>query len=57
MNTVVLGYIFAILSSIFSALYVIPKKITKQKPIVYVMFMGIGFFILKNFVLNGIYYL
>ena len=47
MNTVVLGYIFAILSSIFSALYVIPKKITKQKPIVYVMFMGIGFFIMS----------
>jgi len=39
------GYLFAIVSSLFSAIYVIPKKISKQKPIVYVMFMGVGFFI------------
>lgn len=45
MNDILLGYLFAIISSLFSAIYVIPKKISKQKPIVYVMFMGLGFFI------------
>lgn len=45
MDTIWLGYIYAVLSSLFSAIYVIPKKISKQKPIVYVMFMGAGFFI------------
>jgi len=45
LNDMLSGYLFAIVSSLFSAIYVIPKKISKQKPIVYVMFMGVGFFI------------
>jgi len=48
LNNVFLGYIFAMLSSLFSAIYVIPKKISKQKPIVYVMFMGLGFFLIST---------
>lgn len=45
MNTIWLGYIFAIISSIFSAIYVVPKKLTKQKPATYAVVMGVGFFI------------
>ena len=45
MNTIWLGYIFAVFSSLFSAIYVVPKKLSKQKPIPYAMFMGIGFLI------------
>lgn len=40
-----IGYIFAIISSMFFTAYVIPKKISKQTPIKYSLFMGIGFFI------------
>ena len=45
MSTIWWGYIFAIISSIFSAIYVLPKKLSKQKPIVYAMIMGVGYFI------------
>ena len=45
MNTVWVGYIFAIISSIFSAIYVVPKKLSKQKPITYAMIMGVGYFL------------
>jgi len=44
MNTILWGYIFAIISSIFSAIYVVPKKLSKQKPVTYAMIMGIGYF-------------
>ena len=44
MSTIWLGYIFAIISSIFSAIYVVPKKLSKRKPATYAMFMGIGYF-------------
>lgn len=44
MNTVWLGYIFAIISSIFSAIYVVPKKLSNRKPATYAMMMGIGYF-------------
>ena len=42
-----LGYLFAGLSSIFFTLYIIPKKLSKQKPITYIMFMGLGFFVVS----------
>jgi glucose uptake protein GlcU len=45
MNTIWIGYIFAITSSVFSAIYVLPKKLSKQKPITYAMIMGIGYFL------------
>lgn len=38
------GYIFAIISSIFFSLYVIPRKLSKQHPIYFSLFMGLGFF-------------
>ena len=41
----ILGYTFAFISSIFFTCYVVPKKISKQNPINYSLFMGIGFFI------------
>ena len=44
MNTILLGYLFGITSSIFSAIYVIPKKLSNQKPIVYALIMGGGYF-------------
>lgn len=44
MSTIWLGYTFAIISSIFSAIYVVPKKHSKQKPATYAMIMGIGYF-------------
>ena len=39
-----LGFLFALIGSVFSALYVVPKKLSCLKPIVYVFFMGLGFF-------------
>ena len=45
MSVVWLGYVFAIVSSLFSAIYVIPKKLSGQKPITYAMIMGIGYFV------------
>lgn len=42
-----MGYIFATISSLFFTAYVIPKKISKQTPIKYSMFMGLGFFIIS----------
>lgn len=42
-----MGYIFATISSLFFTAYVVPKKISKQTPIKYSMFMGLGFFIIS----------
>ena len=43
-----LGYTFAIISSMFSAIYVVPKKLSKQKPATYAMIMGAGFFLASS---------
>jgi len=48
MSLIWLGYIFAIISSIFSAIYVVPKKFSKQKPNTYAMIMGVGYFITSS---------
>lgn len=45
MTNVVLGYILAIASSFFHTLYIIPRKISKQKPIYYTLYMSIGYVI------------
>lgn len=45
MQNVVLGYILAIASSFFHTLYIIPRKISNQKPIYYILYMSIGFMI------------
>lgn len=42
-----MGYLFAIISSLFFTAYVVPKKLSKQTPIKYSMFMGLGFFIVS----------
>lgn len=42
-----MGYLFAIVSSLFFTAYVVPKKLSKQTPIKYSMFMGLGFFIVS----------
>ena len=44
MDTIWAGYAFAVISSIFSAVYVVPKKLSKQRPSTYAMIMGIGYF-------------
>lgn len=45
MNPEFLGYSYAIVASFFFAIYIVPKKLSKQKPIHYSFFMGIGFFL------------
>lgn len=42
-----MGYLFAVISSLFFTAYVVPKKLSKQTPIKYSMFMGLGFFIVS----------
>lgn len=42
-----MGYLFAILSSLFFTGYVVPKKLSKQTPIKYSLFMGLGFFVVS----------
>ena len=44
MSTIVVGYVLSIISSLFSALYVLPKKISGQKPVIYAALMGAGYF-------------
>ena len=39
-----MGYIFSIITSVFFTLYIIPKKLSKQTPVRYSLFQGIGFF-------------
>ncbi len=50
------GYICALISSLFFTAYVIPKKLSKQTPIKYSLFMGLGFFIVSiiMFIINKI---
>ncbi len=42
-NSEIIGYLYALLASFFFAFYIVPKKLTKQKPILYSFFMGFGF--------------
>ena len=42
-----MGYLYAILSSLFFAFYAIPKKRVKLKPSLYALFMGISCFIIS----------
>lgn len=38
-----LGYIFAVISSVFFSLYVVPRKLSKLSPVLFSFFMAIGF--------------
>lgn len=40
-----LGYLLAVVSSIFFSLYVIPRKLSKLSPLYFSMLMGLGFFV------------
>ena len=42
-----LGYMFPIISSLFFTIYILPRKFSKQKPIYYTMFVGLGFSIVS----------
>lgn len=57
MNYNLLGYLLAVLSSLFFTLYIIPKKLSKQKPIYYTMFMGLGFSLVSiiMYIINKIF--
>lgn len=54
MTNTVLGYILAIVSSFFHTLYIIPRKISKQNPVIYILYMSIGF-MLSSVVIGGVY--
>lgn len=41
----IIGYVLAIITSIFFSIYVIPKKMVKEKTIYYTVFLTLGFFI------------
>lgn len=41
-----MGYLYAIVSSLFLTLYALPKKKSKLKPYTYVLFMGVSSFLL-----------
>ena len=43
MTNIVLGYILSILSSFFHTLYIIPRKISKQSPVIYILYMSVGY--------------
>ena len=44
-QNLILGYTLAILSSVFHTLYIIPRKLSHQKPKYYTLYMSIGFVI------------
>lgn len=54
MTNVVLGYILAIVSSFFHTLYIIPRKISKQNPIIYILYMSIGFMV-SSIIIGGVH--
>lgn len=47
MNSNIIGYLLAGLTSLLFTIYIIPRKFSKQKPIYYTMFMGLGFSIVS----------
>ncbi|MBA4320551.1 MAG: hypothetical protein C0412_19305 [Flavobacterium sp.] len=42
-NSTLIGYLYALAASFFFAFYLVPKKLTNQKPTLYSFFMGSGF--------------
>ena len=59
-NSALIGYLYALAASFFFAFYIVPKKLTKQRPILYSFFMGFGFllgsiilYLISIFVFNG----
>ena len=54
MQNLILGYTLAIVSSIFHTLYIIPRKLSSQKPKYYTLYMSIGF-VISSILICGIY--
>lgn len=54
MTNIVLGYILSIVSSFFHTLYIIPRKISKQNPVIYILYMSIGF-MLSSVIIGVVY--
>ncbi len=54
MQNLILGYTLAIVSSIFHTLYIIPRKLSSQKPKYYTLYMSIGF-VLSSILICCIY--
>ena len=55
----IIGYILSIMTSIFFSIYVLPKKIIKEKTMYYTIFLTLGFLITSTilysfFMLSGI---
>jgi glucose uptake protein GlcU len=50
------GYIIALICSVFFSLYIIPKKLSKASPLVYTLFVGLGFALtsLISYVASGL---
>ena len=51
-----LGIIISLICSAFFSLYIIPKKLSKAKPLNYMLFVGLGFTIasLISYIINGV---
>lgn len=43
MQDLIIGYTLAIVSSIFHTIYIIPRKLSSQKPKYYTLYMSLGF--------------
>lgn len=46
----IIGYLLAVITSIFFSIYVIPKKIVKEKTMYYTAFLTLGFFATSAFI-------
>ena len=46
----IIGYLLAIMTSVFFSIYVIPKKIVKEKTMYYTAFLTLGFFATSAFI-------
>jgi glucose uptake protein GlcU len=51
-----LGYMIALVCSVFFSLYIIPKKLSRASPLIYTLFVGLGFAgaSLISYVANGL---
>jgi len=52
-----LGYILALITSVFFSLYIVPRKLSKASPTVYTLFVGVGFcaFSLISYLITGLW--
>jgi glucose uptake protein GlcU len=50
------GFLAAFVCSIFFSLYIVPKKLSRQTPLFYVLFVGVGFTLIAiiSYLINGL---